>query len=151
MSFSTLCLFFVGIFQCTDFIFFIVVEFKCFILWLMSHFLIKEILGVPAVGVNDLASLCGVAGCIPSRVQWVKDLLLLRLWHRLRLRLGFSPWPRNSHILWGWLKKKKRNPGLPQVRSNFPILSPKSWKVWLVTVSSFIHLECFFFFFLIIV
>ena len=38
--------------------------------------------------------------------QWVKDLALLQLWHRLQLLLRFYPWPRNFHMLWVQPKKK---------------------------------------------
>ena len=31
--------------------------------------------------------------------QWVKDLALLQLWCWSQLRLGFSPWFRNFHML----------------------------------------------------
>ena len=27
--------------------------------------------------------------------QWVKDVVLLQLWSRLQLQLGFDPWPGN--------------------------------------------------------
>ena len=33
--------------------------------------------------------------------QWVKDPMLLQLWHR------FDPWPVNFHKPWVWPKKKK--------------------------------------------
>ena len=32
-------------------------------------------------------------------VQSVKDLAFRQLWGRLRLQLGFSPWPRTFHVL----------------------------------------------------
>lgn len=49
--------------------------------------------GVPTVaqGINDPAYLCEGAGPIPGPVQWVK--VLLQLWHKLQLWLGFDPWP----------------------------------------------------------
>ena len=31
-------------------------------------------------------------------VQWIKDLALLQLWHRLQLWCGFDPWPWNFHM-----------------------------------------------------
>ena len=31
-------------------------------------------------------------------VQWVKDPVLLWLWHRPQLPLRFDPWPRNFHM-----------------------------------------------------
>ena len=67
--------------------------------------------GVPAVAqwFNELACLCGGTGSIPSPVQWVKDLSLLQLWHRLQLGLGFNPRPKNFHMLWGQPKRKKKN------------------------------------------
>ena len=40
--------------------------------------------------VNDLACLCGVAGSIPSPVQWVKVLVLPQLGRRSQLWPGFS-------------------------------------------------------------
>ena len=36
-----------------------------------------------------------------------KDTVLLQLWHRSQLWLGFSPWPGNFHMPLGQLKKKK--------------------------------------------
>ena len=53
-----------------------------------------------AQSVNYLACLCGDTGSIPTLVQWVKDLALLQLWHRLHLQLGFDPLPGNFHMLW---------------------------------------------------
>ena len=47
--------------------------------------------------VNNPACLCGGAGLIPSPDQWVKDLILLQLWHRGQLQLRFDPWPGNFH------------------------------------------------------
>ena len=46
---------------------------------------VKLIIGVPSVAkwVDDLAYLCGGTGSIPSSMQWVKDLVLLKLWHRV--------------------------------------------------------------------
>ena len=48
------------------------------------------------------------AGLNPSPAQWVKDPVLLQLWLRLQLRLGFNPWPRSSICLWAAKKKKKK-------------------------------------------
>ena len=61
-----------------------------------------------AQSVNYLACLCGDTGSIPTLVQWVKDLALLQLWHRLHLQLGFDPLPGNFYMLWVQPKKKKR-------------------------------------------
>ena len=33
-----------------------------------------------------------------AQCSGLKDLLLLQLWHRSELRLGFSPWPGNLHM-----------------------------------------------------
>ena len=52
--------------------------------------------------VNDLACLCGGTGLIFSPAQWVKDPVLLQLWHRLQLRL--DPF----HMPWVQLKKKRK-------------------------------------------
>ena len=52
--------------------------------------------------VNDLACVCGDTGSSLSLVQWVKDPAMLQL------QPGFNPWPGNFHMLWGWLKKKKK-------------------------------------------
>ena len=58
---------------------------------------------------------CGSLGrCRGSRsslspAQWVTDLALPQLWHRLQLRLGFHPWFRNFHTSQVQpLKTKKR-------------------------------------------
>ena len=47
------------------------------------------------------------AGSIPGPVQWVKDPVLLQLWHRSKQLLGSDPWSRNSMCL-GAVKKKKK-------------------------------------------
>ena len=44
-------------------------------------------------------------------MQWVKDLVLLQLWYRMQLQLGFDPWPRNFIMpllvcLWGDREKR---------------------------------------------
>ena len=56
-----------------------------------------------------------VAAWVSAEVQvrslaWcseLEDSALLQLWHRLRLLLKFSPWPRNFHVSWVWLYIKK--------------------------------------------
>ena len=45
---------------------------------------------------------------VPARVQRVKDPVLLMLWRRSQLRLGFDPWPGNFHTLWLQPKKKTK-------------------------------------------
>ena len=59
----------------------------------------RGVVAVVAQWVNDLACLCGSASSIPSPAQWIRDLVLLQLWQRLRLGLRFNPWPRNVHML----------------------------------------------------
>ena len=49
--------------------------------------------------------------------QWVKDLVLLHLWYRLQLRLGFDPWPRNFHI--PWMQPNNNNNYYNNISSNF--------------------------------
>ena len=44
-------------------------------------------------------------------VQQVKDLVLLQLWCRLQLRLGFIPWLGNLHMPWVRPEKKRRRGG----------------------------------------
>ena len=39
--------------------------------------------------------------------QWVKDLVLPQLWHRLQLQHGFDSWPGNFHMPWAWPKNEK--------------------------------------------
>ena len=39
-------------------------------------------------------------------VQWIKDQVLLQLWHRSQLWFGFDPWHGNFHMLWVPLRKK---------------------------------------------
>ena len=50
---------------------------------------------------------CGIAGSIPSPAWWDKDLALL-LWCRSQMWLGFWLWPEKFHMLWVWLKKRKK-------------------------------------------
>ena len=45
---------------------------------------------------------------VPTVVQWVKDLVLLQLWLRLQLQLGFDPWPRNFHMPLVQPRKRKK-------------------------------------------
>ena len=45
---------------------------------------------------------------IASLAQWVKDLVLVQLWHRSQLWLGFNPWPANFHMLQVRLEKKNK-------------------------------------------
>lgn len=51
---------------------------------------------------------CGGLGSITSLVQWVKDLVLLQLWHILQLQLRFDPWPRHFHMPQVQPKGKKK-------------------------------------------
>lgn len=44
--------------------------------------------------VNDAACLSGGPGSSPA--QWVKDLELLQLWHRLQLQLRFHPYEKEK-------------------------------------------------------
>ena len=41
--------------------------------------------------------LYGCKDSIPRSTQWLKDPVLLGLWHRSQLQLGFHPWTRNFH------------------------------------------------------
>ena len=50
-------------------------------------------------------------GSIPGPVQWVKKVSATAAGRRLQLWLGFSPWPRNIHILWVQPFKKKEKKG----------------------------------------
>ena len=51
---------------------------------------------------------CGGMGSIPSLAPWLKDPVLPQLWYRSQMQLGFSPWPRNFHMLWVRPLKKKK-------------------------------------------
>ena len=46
----------------------------------------------------------------PALCSGLEDSLLPQLWHRWQLRLRFSPWPRNFHMLWAWPKKPPKKP-----------------------------------------
>lgn len=50
---------------------------------------------------------CGGMSLNPSQAQWIKDLVLLQLWHRLQLQLGFNPQPGNFHVPQVQPRKKK--------------------------------------------
>ena len=52
-------------------------------------------MGVATVAqwVNDSACLCEGPSSTPGPASWVKDLVLLELWHRLQMQLAFHPWP----------------------------------------------------------
>ena len=59
--------------------------------------------------VNDPAYLCGGTSLIPGWVQCIKNPVLVHLWCRSQLQLGFSPWPGNFRMLGGsWGKRKKK-------------------------------------------
>ena len=48
---------------------------------------------------------------VPTVAQWVKDVVLLQLWYRSQLQLGFDPWPVNFHMVQGaasWKRKTKK-------------------------------------------
>ena len=45
---------------------------------------------------------------VPTVVQWFKDLLLLQLWHRLQLQLGFNPWPQELSYAVSVSRKRER-------------------------------------------
>ena len=40
--------------------------------------------------------------------QWFKDLVLLQMWHRLQLQLGFDPWLGDPYAAVQKKKEKKR-------------------------------------------
>ena len=68
--------------------------------------------------VNYLAAAPGVAlevqvGSL-ARCSGLKDPVLLQLWHRLKLRLGFSPWPWKFHMpqVWSFGEKKRKKKNL---------------------------------------
>ena len=48
-------------------------------------------------------------------VQWVKDLVLPQLWHRLQRWLRFHPWPRSAHAAGAEEKKVYVNPCVVRV------------------------------------
>ena len=50
----------------------------------------------------------------PARHSGLKDPVLPQLLRRSQLWLGFSPWPRNFHMPWVWLVKKRRRCKLVQ-------------------------------------
>lgn len=66
-------------------------------------------MGVPAVvqWVVDPACLCGGAGSDLCPGAVYKALSLLQLWGR-SLWLGFDPWHKKFHMLWGAAEKGKK-------------------------------------------
>ena len=73
----------------------------------------------------------GSTGLIPA--QWVKDLVLLQLWHRSQLQLGSDPWPVKLHTPQGGQNKtnrpKKKHPPyhMPNILIIFSILQSLSY------------------------
>ena len=63
--------------------------------------------------------------------QWVKDLVLLQLWHncRLKLWLGFDPYPRNFYILWLQSKRKEEGRNLGEWNENIRFMTNWSSKM----------------------
>ena len=57
-----------------------------------------------------------------SSPQWVKDLALLHLWHRLQLLLTFDPWPKKLPYAAGAAKSKKK-----VMLKSYPSLEFPSW------------------------
>lgn len=57
--------------------------------------------GVPTVAqwVKVQHCLCCCEGSILGQVQWVKDQVLLQLWHRFQLWIGYDPRPKDFHML----------------------------------------------------
>ena len=61
----------------------------------------------------------------PAWCRELKDPALLQLWHRSQLRLRFSPWPGNFHMLWEQpfknkqTNKQKNRPKLKQFSGGF--------------------------------
>ena len=57
-------------------------------------------------GVEHLTAVAWVAAEVqirsPAWHSGLKDPELSKLWCRLQLRLGFSLWPGNFHMLWVW-------------------------------------------------
>ena len=67
------------------------------------------IIGVPAVAQQvKIWCFCDGAGSIPGLVHWIKDPVLLQLWHRLQLQLRFNPRPRNFHMPQHSQKRKEK-------------------------------------------
>ena len=46
---------------------------------------------------------------LSAATHWVKDPVLLQLWHSLQLWLGFNPWPGNFHMVQDAAIKTKQN------------------------------------------
>ena len=64
---------------------------------------------VPTVTQRDQQHLCSARTQVQSLAQHsgLKDPVLLQLWCRLKLWLGFDPWPGNFHVLRVYPKQKK--------------------------------------------
>ena len=71
-------------------------------------------MGVPTVvqQVKNLTAAAWVtaeAGVqLPVQGSGLKALALLQVWRRSQMQLRFDPQPRNFHMPWGCLKKKKK-------------------------------------------
>ena len=60
-------------------------------------------MGVPTASTRVTAE-----AWVPSlaQIMGLKDVVLLQMWHRMQLQLGFNPWPGNFHMLWVRTLKK---------------------------------------------
>lgn len=78
--------------------------------------------------------------------QWVKELALLQLCHRLQLQLRFNPWTGNFHMPWMQPKKKKKKTAAVPGTTSPKVQMKPSWiwetgQIFLTTMSPVIQIS----------
>ena len=69
---------------------------------------------------------------VPAVVQWIKDLVLSQLWHRLQLLLKCDLWPGSFHMPWVWPKKINKLNKKLFITNPQPILNKEKLKSFLL-------------------
>ena len=91
--------------------------------------------------VKDPACLCGSAGLISSPAQWVKDLVLLQLWHSHSSGLDSIPGPGTS-ICTGAARKKRKKKKRKKERKGIPTVAQQKQiqlvckRIWVLALAS---------------
>ena len=69
---------------------------------------------------------------VPAVVQWIKNLVLSQLWHRLQLLLKCDLWPGSFHMPWEWPKSINKLNKKLFITNPQPILNKEKLKSFLL-------------------